>query len=168
MELDDFDKIIIDELRGKWHEIIKGKGGHCPCCDRWGKVNAFKLTQALALTLKWMQLHPDGSGWIDMQNKAPRWILRAKCYPVLAYWKLIEFENHCSGIWGITQKGLDFLNGVITIPQKAFVYNNQVFDVSEKQVSFRDCFGKKFDYDEMLSDRYDWNKVKTNDKKGVV
>jgi len=40
------------------------------------------------------------------------------------------------GAWRVTAKGLHFLCGTITVPKKAFIYNNQVEGWSDECVSF--------------------------------
>lgn len=62
------------ELRRNWTKAIEGDGGHCPCCDKWGKINNYNLHETMAATLKWMSVAgTDGDGYIDMGTRAPRW-----------------------------------------------------------------------------------------------
>ena len=156
---------FLEEIKSNYKVKLEGEGGACPCCDRWGKVNPFKLTETMALALRWIQLNGKESGWVNVQKTAPRWILRSKTYPVLAHWEFIEAGGSRDGTWRITKKGLDFIAGFISVPHKVYIYNNKVWDFSDKNVSFRGCFGSKFDFHEMMSDRYDWNKVRSSREK---
>tara|TARA_R110000824_G_scaffold122685_2_gene280024 strand:+ start:5271 stop:5414 length:144 start_codon:yes stop_codon:yes gene_type:complete len=47
---------------------------------------------------------------------------------------------------------VDFVCGKIKIPQYALIYNDQVLDFSENEVSIRDSLGKKFDYQQLMND----------------
>ena len=69
----------LDRLRTAWNQTIEGEGGHCVCCGKWGKVYKIKLSQHLALCLKWIIDHSTPSEpWVDVQNQAPRWMLKSK------------------------------------------------------------------------------------------
>lgn len=155
---DDNDSLYI--AKKKWQDTIGGKGGHCPCCGKWGKVNKYKLSQALALALKWIvdHGHPQ-TGWVDVQNKAPRWMLKSKTYPLLAHWNLIESGGKRSGVWKANAAGVAFASGLGSIPSAVYTYDNTVWAYDKEQTSFRGCFGRHFDFDEMMSTRFDWSNV---------
>lgn len=155
---DDDMRDFLDELKTEWRTTIGAEGGHCPCCGKFGKIHEMKLSQHLALCLRWIQVHGGDEGWVDVQSKGPRWMLRGKTYPCLAYWGLIESKGHRSGHWRITFKGQDFVSGLIGVPERAYIYDNQVWEMSTKETSFGGCFGKHFDFDEMMSSRFDWQK----------
>jgi len=156
---------FLEEIKNAYKEQLQGKGGACPCCDRWGKVNSFKLTETMALALRWIQINGKEDGWVNVQKNAPRWILRSKTYPVLAHWDLIESSGSRDGTWRITKMGVDFIAGFVSVPNKVYIYNNKVWDYSEKNLTFRGCFGVKFDFAEMMSDRYEWNKIRIKREK---
>jgi hypothetical protein len=149
----------LDELKKSWVETIENDGGNCPCCERWGKVNVFKLTEALAASLMWMYKHRNEDDTVDVQNKAPRWILKAKTYPLLKHWGLIESVSPRSGIWEVTTKGKDFLFGFNKLPDRVFIYNNEVFSFGKKETDYRGCLGVKFSFEDMMSERFSWTKL---------
>jgi hypothetical protein len=151
---------FLEEIRKSLKEKIEGDGGVCPCCDRKAKVYPFKITQALAQSLRWIYLRGEFDGWVNVQEKGPQWILRAKNYGMLAHWNLIESSGSKSGVWRITKKGIDFLNGSIAIPSKLYIYNNEIYGLGDELISFRNCFGRHFDFDEMMSDLY-MNEIRT-------
>lgn len=149
-------------MRQEWSVTIKHDGGHCPCCDRWGKIAPFTLTETHALALMWLADAPcDGDGWILVPPIAPKWMLRGKNYSMMSKWNLIEHggnndkSKRSDGYWRITHKGLDFLLGKITVPKTAYIYNNTVQAWSEHCVAFADCFGKYFDYEYVMSSNFD-------------
>jgi hypothetical protein len=162
---DDDMRDFLDELKTAWRETIGGEGGHCPCCEKFGKIHEMKLSQHLAMCLKWIALNGDKDGWVDVQNKAPRFMLKAKTYPCLAYWGLIEGKGSRSGIWKATDKGFRFMHADIKMPERVYIYDNRVWEFSATETTFRGCFGKHFDFDEMMSSRFDWTKVTGRIKK---
>jgi hypothetical protein len=103
---------------------------------------------------------------VDVPPIAPAWMLRGKNYTTMAKWGLIEQGGHddkskrSDGFWRVTAKGLHFLCGTTTVPRKAFIYNNQVQGWSDECVSFRDCFGRHFDYADVMADNFNLNGIK--------
>lgn len=149
----------LQKLRHDWRHTIEGDGGHCPVCDKFGKVYKIKLSQALALALKWVADHGKEDGWIDVQTQGPRWMLRAKTYPLLAHWDMIESQSSRSGIWRITPKGRAFLDGSVLAPKAVYIYDNSVWAFDAENIPFRGCFGVKFDFAELMSSSFKWANV---------
>lgn len=147
---------VLSELRHEWKESISGPGGHCPCCNRWGKVYKYKLSQHLALCLKWIVAHADEEGWTDVQNTAPRWMMKSKTYPLLANWRLIESGGARSGLWRATELGKEFVLGRRSMPSAVYMYDNQIWGFDEEEIFFRSCFGRHFDFDALMSDQFQW------------
>lgn len=157
----------IDRQRNNWRITISGEGGYCPCCERWGKISPQHMNEPRALALLWLsQARIDDNGWVDVPRYAPKWLLRAKNYTLLRHWGLIETAVNTdpkikgSGKWRVTSKGWKFLSGNLAVPSKVFLYNNQAQGWSEEQVLFKDCFGRKFSYEEAMSDQFKWNSIK--------
>ena len=147
--------------RNDWDTMIKGKGGFCPCCDRWGKVYKLKLNKSLVRALDWIANNGDASGWVDVQRTAPRWMLRGKTYPLLAHWGLIESRLQRSGIWRATAKGTLFVAGLDTAPAAVYVFDDKVVGVDSTQVTYTSCLGVDFNRDELLTTRYDRSDVRS-------
>lgn len=152
-------KSYLAMLRENWHTAIVGDGAICPCCDRSGKVYRLTLNQTYALSLRWIAVHGEEDGWINVQNNAPRFMLKGKNYGMLAHWGVLESFSMRSGIWRVTQKGKDFLQGLINLPSSAFIYDDKVWAFSSEEVTFRGCFGKNFDFDEMMSSQFKWANI---------
>ena len=152
---------FLARMRHNWSKSIEGEGAYCPCCGKWGKVYKIKLSQHLALCLRWIITHLDSEGWVDVQNKAPRWRLKSKTYPLLEHWGLIESKATRSGIWTATAKGHNFASGDITLPGAVYIYDNKQWGFEEEHVSFRGCFGKHFDFEEMMSAQFNWANLST-------
>jgi hypothetical protein len=169
MQLDFFGDAehYLAQLKTNWRATIENDGGHCPCCDKWGKISPFTITETHALALLWLSKAPcDSDGWVDVPPIAPAWMLRGKNYTTMAKWGLIEQGGHddtskrSDGFWRVTAKGLHFLCGTTTVPRKAFIYNNKVQGWSDECVSFRDCFGRHFDYADVMADNFNLNGIK--------
>jgi len=150
----------LQKMRQNWKKAIEGDGAICPCCDRAGKVYRFKLNQTHALSVRWIQVHGGEDGWVDVQNRAPRWILKGKNYSMMAHWGLLESKSNRSGIWRTTRKADDWLAGKIDLPESVFIYDNRAWGESEEQISFRGCIGKLFDFDEIMSSQFNWANIK--------
>lgn len=152
----------LSAARKEWDATIRDSGGHCPCCDRWGKVNRYKVTENMAKTLLWMAAN-HGTEWVDMPNVAPRHALQTKSYSTMKHWGLIERhpmlvnddgslpDKKFSGLWRVTPTGISFAKGKSFIPKHVYIYDDQVVDVSTDSISIQDCFGEKFSYDEAMS-----------------
>lgn len=146
----------VHRLRDEWAETISGEGGHCPVCDKFGKVYKYKLSQALALALKWIAEHGDEEGWVDVQQRGPRWMLRSKTYPLLTHWGFLESKGSRSGVWRPTPHGLAFIEGTLLAPSAVYVYDNSKWGSDSESIAFRGCFGVKFDFDALMSDQFKW------------
>jgi len=158
------DGAFLNRMRNNWKTAIEGDGGICPCCDRSGKVYQLRLHQTFALGLRWIDVHGEEDGWINVQNNAPRFMLKSKNYGMLAHWGILESFSMRSGIWRVTPKGKDFLRGLINLPSSVFIYDDKVWAFSSEEVSFRGCFGTHFDFDEMMSAQFKWANLQVKKK----
>lgn len=140
-------------------------GGHCPVCDRWGKVYARILNENMAKSLIWLcrEQARTGNDWVDIPNTGPRFVIRSNQLPVLTSWGLVERRpkekgakgSRYSGLWRPTGKGWDFYHGTIKVPKKAYAYNNRIEGYSEELVRIDECFETYFDYNQVMKDRFD-------------
>ena len=82
----------LKQLRDQWRVVIEGDGGHCPCCDRWGKIYRRGLNSSMARSLIWLVQQPDrGDGWVHVPDNAPAWLLRSNQLGTLHLWGLLEY-----------------------------------------------------------------------------
>ena len=168
----DFDDLVtrdifddpLQKLKREWQETIEGDGGCCPVCGKFGKVYKINLSQALALSLKWIADNGGEDGWVDVQTKGPRWMLRAKTYALLVHWGFIESQSPRSGIWRANAKGRAFLGLEVVAPKAVYIYDNHVMALDAEGTSFRGCFGVKFDFDELRSSNFNWANVAVLEK----
>ena len=160
-------------LRGAWRQTTEHKGGYCAVCDRWGKINTLPLTGSLVKALMWLHREHASSGemWINIPERAPRYVMRSYAISTLKHWNLVAQryappptkeeikagaprKTKTSGMWQITSHGIDFLNEAVKVPKKLFVYNDTRVGASDDLVTARECFEEEFNYDEMMASTY--------------
>ena len=157
-------------IRKEWQDTIEDKGGHCPICNRWGKVNPINMRGVMVKTMHRLSTKPYGE-WVDVPNTAPRFVTRSYAFATLKHWNMVE-QNHpppltkeereggvtretrTSGLWRLTQVGRDFIYGRSTAPKVVFVYNDHKVGESDHSVTARDCANEKFNYDAMMDESF--------------
>jgi len=148
------------ELRKQWRHTIEHDGGHCPVCDRWGKIYARGINKTMARSLIWLFFAKQEDGWVDVPSSAPKWLVRSNQLPTLRWWGLVERranddpKNKHSGMWSVTKLGEKFVHGEISIPEKVFTYNGEVEGSSDKFIFIHECFGDYFDYQEIMKNYF--------------
>jgi hypothetical protein len=148
----------------KWYHDIKHGITRCPVCDRNGVVYTLRLNRTMVRGLIWLEseLARMGAEWVDVPAKAPRWVVRSNQLSSLAKWDLVrrrpkplgsESKARYSGLWQLTTQGEAFRDGVLALPDRAFVYNDIVQGYSHKMVKIHECFETYFDYQEAVNAR---------------
>ena len=139
------------ELRERLDE-----GVTCPCCGQYAKRYRRKLNSSMSAALCWM-CGQARDAWIDVPLVAPSWVLKAREYPKLAMWGLIEerpkkegSKARTSGIWRITPLGADFVRGCTEVPAYVFVYNGEVEGFTDRTTYIRKALSDRFDYAELM------------------
>ena len=162
----------LSQLRGEWDLTIRDKGGHCPCCDKWGKVYRHGISHAMMKALLWMASN-HGENWINMPKQAPRDLIQTYTFATLKWWRLIQplhieqevnvedgvlvygdSETRSSGIWRVTPIGMQFAKGLLQVPKFVYLYNDTLKDVSTETIYIQDCVGKKFNYSEIMNETW--------------
>ena len=142
--------------RKQWFEsTITDDGGHCPCCDRFGKMYKRKMNRTMAASLLW--LSRIGGGWIDVPKTAPKWVVRTNQLSTLKWWGLIERKaadptgkvKH-TGLWRVTAEGALFAMGITTAPAWVITYNDEPIKFSDKLIHIGDALGADFDYRDVM------------------
>lgn len=145
---------VVQRVRTIWRGLIESSGGHCPVCDRWGKVYARPINKTMARSLIWLcNAETDAEGWVNVPKHAPRWVVQSNQLPTLRWWGLVERKGNegetktkHSGLWRPTLEGINFANNHSRVPKKVFTYNDTVQGYSTETVAVTDCFADNFDY----------------------
>ena len=152
-----YDGATLEQAGQIWHSVIKSDGGHCPVCDRWGKLYRRGITAAMARQLIWLCLqNPREDGWIDVQRTAPDWMLRSPQLGTLRHWYMVEpapvsgVKSRTAGLWRPTPVGLAFAYKQLDAPKYKYIYNDTVYDSEGPNVNIEDCVGEHFNYDELM------------------
>lgn len=154
----------LEQLRQSWKATIHGDGGKCPCCERFGKVYARGINETMANSLRWLYNKNNEKGlreWIDVPNTADKEVLRTNQLATLRWWGLVERmtpppdekknKTKHSGMWRITLKGLDFVEGRADVPRQVFTYNAEPVGFSDDKTTFAACKGKAFDLKSVMT-----------------
>jgi hypothetical protein len=140
------------------------KGLRCPCCGQWVQRYAYSLHSGMARVLI-LVYHADkinlmegGDGWIHVENYLVDVGVKIKgVHGKLRHWGLLEQKpnddpkKHDSGIWRITDKGRQFVEGTILVPKKVLMYNERFLGFDGEDISIRQALGKRFDYTELMN-----------------
>lgn len=141
------------KLKEIWQSIIRQDGGHCPVCDRWGKLNKFTMNRTLIRML--VAIYNAGvsspDGWVNMPKMRDHLIHRSNQYCKLEYWGLLERDPDLAGSWRVTEWGEKFLLDRARIPDHVWVYNGEVHSESEEIKRCSEVLDSGFDYAEEMS-----------------
>jgi len=163
----DFDSVRTGFLNSLEQGVV------CPCCGRFNKLYDRKINSSMAWTLliiydfykkeknlrKWLKVE---SYLKDLPNVPTS--LRGD-FPKLRYWKLIvqkegEVEGVKTGLYKITDKGINFCENRIKLSKVAFVHNKIVKGFSEDTITIIEALGDRFSYRELLGESlFDGNKT---------
>lgn len=128
--------------------------GDCPCCGRFAKVYKRKLNSTLASQLIKFYRIGGADKFVHSRNivlgtstgdfgKAKHW--------GLIYAKENESDvSKTSGMWRLTKKGVEFVEGKVGIYQYALIYLDKVIDYSGPLIGIGQCLEDKFNYRELM------------------
>lgn len=141
------------------------QGAVCPCCGRFNKLYARKINSSMAwvlmLVYDYYKKEKNLRKWLKVESylkelPAVPTSLRGD-FPKLRYWGLIiqnpnEIEGVKTGLYKITERGINFCEGRIKVSKIAFVHNKVVKSFSEEQIDIVEALGDRFSYKELLGD----------------
>lgn len=140
-------------LRENW-EV----GTPCPCCGQHVKLYKRSLTsgqaQALIILYRYMVQNPDEE-YVHVSTFNTT-AFRGGDFAKLRYWRLIEASENVdtdkkdSGLWRITERGVEFVTGERYIPKRVHLYNGKIVGWSEDNIDIVDALGTKFSYEELM------------------
>jgi len=140
--------------------INEGEAVVCPCCNQFCKIYERKLNSQMAHFLVLMrQYYLDNRlgkrHWINTRALGSAGGHKASTDGTyLTKWGLIEKKAGASGVYRVSDEGIAFLRGQITVPKVASIYNNRALSFSEEHTDIHAALGDKFDLHELLHDHW--------------
>lgn len=152
MSMDDAESL--GEARD-WLRSQIDDGAICPCCKQFVKVYRRQInsTMVRALVALYQHAGTDSGHWPTILNEVG--IARAD-EAKLAYWGLVEEEPERredggrAGWWTVTAAGVDWIEGRITIPRYAKVYNGRCRGLEGELRTIQQALGTRFNYQELM------------------
>lgn len=146
-----------------WSFLKEGGTSNCPVCGRFSHFNRFRINKAMIddmIGLARYQIKSEfDEGWVHHSRFLTR---RSRDFYNLKRWGLVEpkpndteKDQPTSGYWRITEKGVDFMRGEMSVPTYAFVFDDKVQGWSTEEVDIHQIRGDQFSYEEMLAGHYD-------------
>jgi len=139
-------------------------GAVCPCCGQFAKTYKRKLNSTMVASLIWLahEQLATSDKWVDVQRKAPRRVLASRQIGTVGHWGLCRNAvataaalhvqaAKCSGLWQITERGLEFVRGEIRVPRHVYLYANVVKGWGDESTDVREALGDHFNYAELMA-----------------
>lgn len=138
------------------------KGTECPCCGQLVKRYARLFDSGLARFAIALYHLSDGKPKKAFDKNEIRKLaglknLSATNYGIIRYWKILEplpvevSEKRTSGMWQLTDLGIQFVESKIAIPKYCYTYNNSIDGYSEQRIKIEQALGLKFNYKELMN-----------------
>lgn len=135
-------------------ERIMG-GTDCPCCEQHVQAYKFNFHKGMVFVLCLIELAVktgkcDKDKWVHVERYLTEKKSNYKGYhPKLEHWGLIERHPDQRGFWRLTSKGSKYLEGLISVPKSAILFNGECLGlVGEK--NFIGSIVNNFDYSSMI------------------
>jgi len=139
-----------------WLKTNSKTGCICPCCNRLVKIYKRKLNSGMAQEL--IDLYC--LSYNDLETKYHHHTKFAKLsggeLSKLTHWGLVcEKPNtiedkRTSGFWGITKKGIQFVENKISIEKYIFLLDAELIAHSKEHTNIIESLGSKFNYNELM------------------
>jgi len=136
-------------------ELSQEEESVCPCCRSQHRYYHRKLNSGMIRCLAWLARVTEVGTYIHVADNAPRSVMKSSEVSKLRYWGLIvgkpeTEDSKWSGYWGITQKGLTFVNDGLAIEDTIILYSGSLVGRGTDMVTYDDCVEDHFDLDELL------------------
>ena len=150
------------QAKADFFAAARQQGSTCPCCGRFGKVYKRKLHSSMVAVLVLLNRFQN-LGYTHVHT-----LINATTSPAVAaairgdfaklrYWGLIE-EGHevvrgshvSNGKWRITEAGVRFCEGSLTVQKYVWVYNSAHLGFHGEHISVYDALGDAFQYAELM------------------
>lgn len=129
-------------------QTLKYNAADCPVCR--SHVQSYRRTISLS-QVYWMillnKITKGGQKYVDFKVVSTRLYealnRNASDHPLLRHWGLVESSPVSQGEYTITRKGIDFIEGKISVPKYLYFNNNRIYKQSQETIKFDDS--KNFD-----------------------
>jgi len=159
-DIPDFE--TLEEAKQYLRDHLK-EGARCPACTQLAKIYERPMYWVSAYSL--IQLYKLDSakhGFYHITKLVPKNTSGGGDFAKLVYWGLAEEmskdpadkQKRTSGMWQITPKGRNFVEGSLTVQSHVRLYDGRLLGFKGEYVSIRDISGKKFDYEELMGEYY--------------
>jgi len=143
---------------------LKG-GSTCPCCTQLAKRYKRKLnsSMAYALVLIYRAFRGERQEWLHVPDYLTEVCrtgptIRGGDWAKLVHWGLIEPKSDeirsdgskRVGFYRITQRGRDFVEGRIRVPQHVLIYAERCMGTSEETTSLEEALKDRFNFRELM------------------
>lgn len=157
MNLPDFLTSTFASVKAAFLNQLGLKPADCPCCGQMAKVyrRSIHRKMCVALAFLYREDQKKPGDWVNVREIYGPGL--SGDYAKLRFWGLVEPKDtrtrteNSSGFWRITEKGRAFVRTGVAIPKYAFVFDNVCRNVDGPLVTFFECAGKKFDYDQIMN-----------------
>lgn len=124
-------------------------GVTCPCCKRFARIYYRDIHSTMAKSIVSLYvLQKDNPTRADFHikeiSKVTRFFHNASDVGKLAAWDIVK-KGEATGTWAISKKGLDWVEGKITVPKSVIMYEGEVLGFKGDSVQVEDCLKEKFD-----------------------
>lgn len=138
------------------------EGSKCKVCNQFVKMYKKKIDSQMAYFLfKLNKLTKDNplTPFFHVQDDINVTMKVGGAWAKLRYWELIEempkdsmtTEKRTSGMWRITDKGISFIEGNVSVPKYVKLYNQTFYGYEGDDVYIHDVIKEKFNYRELMS-----------------
>jgi len=156
------DSIKLRKLKERFLRLVP-KGLNCWLCGKWNHVDSRPLNWKMAISLLWIvrEYESNGEEWVYCPD-GPQWFQRTKQHPTLKHWGLIERpaknadseqnpKKKHSGFWRPTEKGIQFAQGRISVPERALIYKDECLGFEGEDVLIHGPLPPGFDYEKIMN-----------------
>ena len=149
--------MTLDEARAQWEQTIRDDGGHCPCCNRWGKMYRRGINKTMAASIIWLaRMTQPGGDWVDVPKFGPRWLVASNQLPTMRWWKMCERsepspeeDKKFSGMWRITDLGNRWATNLVRLPKFVWTYNDTVYGYDDPKIAVSEIL-ENFSYNDVM------------------
>ncbi len=136
-------------------QIMNGEEKCCPMCGRYAKVYRRRIYKSVAIALRRLYLIGGAEGYKHIRDFMGK-MTSSGDIAMAAHWGLIvsmaneDGKKKHSGLWHLTQKGVEYVNGRMGIKEFALFYDSKLLELQGDNVYFNNAVGLDFDYQEIM------------------